>query len=81
MGIIEGALGRNTKQTVVSGAAAGNVTVTGVTSSDRLVSVVNVTDGTDLTAEFSITGANTINNTGGTATTSKKLLVQYVKAA
>lgn len=80
MGIIEGALGRNVKQTIVAGAAAGNVTVTGIATSDRLVSVINTTDGTDVSAEFTITAANTINNTGGTTSASKKLLVTYIKA-
>jgi hypothetical protein len=86
MGIIEGAIPRNAvTQAVVAGAAAGNITVTGIKTRDTLVSVLravgggtDVTDVTNLTAEFSITAANTINNTGGTATTGSKLIVTYL---
>ncbi|PAZ15677.1 hypothetical protein CLM62_12840 [Streptomyces sp. SA15] len=86
MAIIEGAIPRDAfTQAVVAGAAAGNVTVTGVKTRDQLVSVlravgggVDVTDVTDLTAEFTISAANTVNNTGGTATTGSKLIVTYL---
>ena len=69
------------------GAAAGNVTATGVALTDKLIAVHTVefdTDGdisavADLTAEFSITAANTINNTGGTTTADKLVLVQVAK--
>jgi len=57
------------------GAVAGNVTVTGVKTTDKvlLVEALTLTAGapsavTDLTSEFTITAANTINNTGGTTT-------------
>lgn len=70
---------------LAAGAAAGNVTVTGIATGDKLVSVLrligagtDVTDVTDLTSEFSITAANTINNTGGTATSGSKLVVLYL---
>jgi|GEM_PF-6886331 len=69
------------KATVVAGAAAGNVTVTGIAADDTLIAVLHLDMGgnaeTDLTSEFSITAANTINNTGGTATTNDTLLVLY----
>lgn len=69
------------------GAAAGNVTATGVALADKLIAVHSVTIDTsgyttavaDLTAEFSITAANTINNTGGTSTANKLVLVQVAK--
>lgn len=72
------------KTAVVNGGAAGNFTVTGIATLDELVSVVyfpidtgTVTSVSDLTSEFTISAANTINNTGGTATTGGKLLVVY----
>lgn len=86
MGIIEGAIPRDAvTQAVVAGAAAGNITVTGIKARDRLVSVlravgggVDVTDVDDLTDEFTISAADTINNTGGTATTGSTLIVTYL---
>ena len=81
-------LGSQVEQTVVDGGAAGDHTVTGITTSDTLISVLHVEgDGTqltgaaDLTSEFSITGADTINNTGGTASTNGVLIVTYTDAA
>lgn len=75
----------NLKNAVVAGATAGDITVTGVAVGDQLVAVVRfigagvaVTDVTSLTAEFTITGTNTINNTGGTNTTGDKLEVWWV---
>jgi predicted RecA/RadA family phage recombinase len=79
---------RNGKLTraVIAGGSAGNLTVTGITQKDELVAVLRLdidataanTDLDDLTAEFSITAADTINNTGGTASTGDKLLVLYI---
>lgn len=73
------------KQTVVAGGAAGDITVTGITTNDRIVSVLHLDIGgnaeSDLTSEFSITAADTINNAGGTATSSDTLIVTYVTAA
>lgn len=70
-------------QTVVAGGAAGDFAVAGIAATDELVSVVHV-DGTDasetvadLTAEFDITAADTINNAGGTDTTGGFLVVTY----
>jgi hypothetical protein len=80
------------KTAVIAGGAAGNLTVTGIAATDELVSVlradVAADTGTgasgnkvealsDITAEFSITAANTINNTGGTDTTGDQLVVVY----
>ena len=68
----------------MAGGSAGNFTVTGIATADALISVVllagagtAVTDVTDLTSQFTITAANTINNTGGTASTGGKLQVFY----
>jgi len=66
----------------------GNLTVTGITTSDVLTAVLyypvsdplgdpSITTVTDLTSEFSISAANTINNTGGTATTNGRIEVRY----
>lgn len=64
---------------VVAGGIAGDITVTGITTSDRLDSVIAYTAGVPalLTSEFTITGANTINNTGGTNTTGATLVVTW----
>lgn len=69
---------------LISGGSAGDHTVTGIAVGDSLFLVLyvagagsDVTDISDLTSEFSITAANTINNTGGTDTSSGKLLVLY----
>lgn len=71
-------------QKVATGGAAGNITVTGIATTSTLVSIIfyagagtAVTDVTDLTSEFTITAANTINNTLGTNTTGGKLVVTY----
>lgn len=74
---------------IKNGAAAGNITVTGISpDTDELVSVYKVhniaTDAgpptiTDLTSEFTITAANTINNTAGTASTGDCLVISYVR--
>lgn len=71
------------EQTIVAGGAAGNHTVTGIKTTDKLLAVIHLdmTDasetGDDVTSEFSITAADTINNTGGTDTTDGFLLVTY----
>jgi hypothetical protein len=76
--------GGNLKQALIAGGAAGNLTVTGIKTTDHLVSVVVFTTAAaiataaNLTAEFSITALNTINNTGGTATTNNAVLVTYL---
>lgn len=75
------------KTYVAAGAAAGDVTVTGITTKDFLLAVIvfagagtDVTDVSDLTDEFTITADDTINNVGGTSTASAKLLVLTVQA-
>lgn len=60
----------------VAGGAAGDLTATGVVlATDILRYVLNLTDSVDLTSEFTITADDTINNTGGTATTGDLLLI------
>ncbi|MFQ5775856.1 MAG: hypothetical protein ACE5GS_15140 [Kiloniellaceae bacterium] len=85
--VIEGALPRDAvKTTIIAGGVAGAHTVTGIKTRDSLVSVLHLdmTDasetGADLTAEFSISAANTIDNTAGTATTGGFLVVTYLSA-
>lgn len=73
------------KAALISGDVAGDHTVTGIASGDELVSVLlheidtgALVDISDLTSEFSIKGADTIENDGGTDTTGSKLLVLYL---
>lgn len=67
--------------TTVAGAAAGDVTVTGIATTDTLVAVVNIDIGGDaittLTSEFTISAADTINNTGGTSSAGGVLFIIY----
>jgi len=71
------------KATLIAGGAAGNHTVTGIRVGDNLVAVLQIdaTDASetyaDLTAEFTITGDDTINNAGGTDTSGCGLVVVY----
>lgn len=68
------------RRRVVAGAAAGNITVTGIAVGDHLQSVINLAAaGADLADEFTVTAANTINNAGGTNTTGMTLLVEWFK--
>lgn len=84
---------RNLKTKLVLGAVAGNVAVTGVRTNDKLLAVHEIdftlTEGVpntrtwvpaDRTAEFKITANDVINNTGGTSTANKLLLVIWVGA-
>lgn len=75
----------DTRSRWVAGAAAGNITVTGIGANDYLVEVggFKLSDGTpaNLTSQFTITADNTINNTGGTATTGYVLYVRWVTRA
>lgn len=73
---------------VIVGGVAGNLTAPGIAVGDRIDSVIQyigagvaVTDIADLTAEFTITAPNTINNTGGTNTTGSKLVVNWTDLA
>ena len=73
--------GRQTKYFVADGAAAGNVTVTGIATTDTLLFVgvfttkASIATFADLTAEFTITATNTINNAAGTSTANNQLIV------
>lgn len=77
---------------IIVGGAAGNHTVTGIGLNDDLLYVAmlgfNTADPvvaggavtpvvSNLTNEFTVTAANTINNGGGTASTNRVLLVIY----
>lgn len=66
------------RQVIVTGAAAGDVTVTDIKKEDEIVSVLNLTDLTDVTSEFKILTDGKINNTGGTSTATKKVLVTWL---
>lgn len=69
------------KVTLVAGGAAGNHTVAGIAVGDDIVWVGHFTTAAaiatlaDLTSEFSITAANTINNAAGTETANDQLMV------
>lgn len=77
----------NLKTYVVAGAAAGAVTVTGIVVGDEIQSVVahqvsasvGIDSVADLTSEFSITAADTIDNTGGTSSANGFLVIQVWK--
>lgn len=63
---------------LVTGAAAGNLTVTGIKAGDRLLVVQDMTvAGANLASEFTVTADNTINNTGGTSTATHLTLIQW----
>jgi hypothetical protein len=66
------------RQVIVTGAAAGDVTVTDIKKNDELVSVFNLSDITDVTSEFKVLTNGKINNTGGTSTATKKVLVTWL---
>lgn len=69
-------------QFIATGGAAGNITCTGISVGDKLESVLRFTAGalvSVLTSQFTITGANQINNSGGTDTTGSTLLVTWQK--
>ncbi|NJL70764.1 MAG: hypothetical protein HC888_03720 [Candidatus Competibacteraceae bacterium] len=57
------------------GATAGAVTVAGIKATDKILLVESIAFSAgapsavaDLTAEFTVTGENTVDNTGGTST-------------
>lgn len=78
------------RRSFIAGGAAGNLTVTGISLDDKIIQVIHIalSEGApntfdapaDLTSEFSITAANTINNTGGTATTDGLVIVEWYDA-
>jgi len=74
--------------TMQPGKAAGDHTIDGhlPASGSLLISVRQIAaafanNGTDRTGEFSITGHNLINNTGGTDTTGDFIIVTYAVPA
>ena len=82
--------GYGVRQFLAAGAAAGDVTVTGIKTTDKIESVLvfGLTEGTpntfsgiaDLTSEFTITADDTINNVGGTSTAAKLVSVVVTRA-
>jgi len=87
---LEALLAGAVRTTVIDGGAAGNHTVTGIAVGDALRAVLKLdftlTEGapntrtwaaSDLTSEFTITAANTINNVGGSDTTGAVLVVVH----
>lgn len=72
------------RTTLVAGGVPGNFTVTGIKQADKILFVGRFTTAaaiaslSDLTSEFSITAANTINNTGGTGTANDMLFVNWL---
>ena len=79
-----------TRKGAVAGAAAGNVTCTGVlTATDQLVRVLGVCGGAvgtttvlhDLTSEFAICADATFGNAAGTATVNGCLIFEYFRPA
>lgn len=64
---------------VVAGAAAGDLTVTGIKLGDKLVAVQRVdAAGANLVDQFTITADDTINNTGGTSTATQVVLIIWL---
>lgn len=90
MGIIHGGntiaggnVNAKIERTTIAGGAAGALTVNGVGASDTLVSVVAITAAgvhSVLTSEFSISAANTIDNTAGTSTANSDVRVEWIQA-
>lgn len=69
---------RNIRSRTVAGAAAGDMTVTGILKGDFLLTVVTVSAaGANLASEFTVTADNTINNLGGTSTAGAVVLVEW----
>ena len=69
--------------TFAGGAAGAHTVLSPVTLKigDVIKSVLNLTDSVDLTSEFSITANDTIDNTGGTATTGDDLLILFIQSS
>lgn len=75
----------NLKFNAIAGGAAGNHTLTGISTEDSLLGIAHVTidtdgtvaDTTDILSEFSITSDDTLNNAGGTGTTDDLLLILW----
>jgi len=80
----------NYNEAFITGGTAGDLTVAGIAVGDTLVSVTSTTLAAttflpsacaNLSSEFSITAASTINNTGGTSTASQSVHVVWLKKA
>ena len=78
--------GTGAKMRCVKGGAAGNLTVSTISLGDSILWITGICKYSanlliatcvDFTSEFSVTAANTINNTGGTATTNWILSVGW----
>lgn len=69
------------RQVIVTGAAAGNVTVTDIKKVDEIVSVLNLTNLTDMTSEFRVLADGAINNSGGTSTATNRVMVTWLSWA
>lgn len=69
------------QKAIITGGAAGDHTVAAIKADDKIICVweQHGTTGllTDLSSEFSVLVDGKINNTGGTATGSNKLLVEW----
>lgn len=64
----------------VAGAAAGDLTVTGIKLGDKLICVMRIdAAGANLVSEFTVKADNTINNTGGTSTAGQTVMVIWEK--
>ena len=75
-----GSGGTTTQSADIAGGAAGDHTVTGIEPADELLLVlfINGSGASDnITAEFTITATNTINNGGGSDTTGGTLTVMW----
>lgn len=64
----------------VAGAVAGNLTVTGIGLYDKILAVQPLVASVNLASQFTITAANTINNTGGTSSAGQVVLVIWIAA-
>lgn len=69
---------------LINGGTAGNLTLTGVAVGDELafvgqfVTAASIATFSEITSEFTITAPNTINNGGGTNTSSNQLMVIWI---
>ena len=74
--------GGTLKAVPITGGVAGDHTVTGIAVGDRIVAVLQFTTAAaiatldaDLSSEFTVTAADTINNAAGTDTSADRLLI------
>ena len=73
-------------ETVISGDTAGNHALTGIKTTDVIISVIftnpngggaGISNEVDLTSEFTISATDQINNTGGTDSSAGTLTVTF----